>query len=129
MSLVNEEFLLFVLGWLARVLGVISTAVLLLFVIGEPSGFSTIRADEVIGLVFFPCGLIVGLVLAWYRELLGGLIAVGSVVCFYVIYEALLHGGWPGWWFMVFAAPGALHLLHGTLSLLNKPQEQNLQNG
>ena len=128
MSLANEGSLLFVLGWLARILGAISIAVLLLFVIGEPSGPSSITWDQAIGLVFFPCGLIVGLALAWYRELLGGLIAVGSVVCFYVVYEALLHGGWPGWWFMVFAAPGVLHLLHGTFSLLNKPQEQNLQN-
>jgi hypothetical protein len=101
---------------------------LLLFVIGEPSGLSSIRSDELIGLFFFPCGLIVGLALAWYRELLGGLIAVGSVVCFYVIYEGLLHGGWPGWWFIVFAAPGVLHLLHGMFSQRSKPQEHNLQN-
>jgi len=129
MSLANESNLSFGVGWLARIFGALSIAVLLLFLMGEPSGFWSITWDQMIAFIFFPCGLIVGLALAWYRELLGGLIAVGSVVCFYVIYEGLLHGGWPGSWFMVFAAPGVLHLLHGTFSLLNKPQEQNLQNG
>jgi len=129
MSLANEGNLLFGLGWLARILGALSIAMLLLFLIGEPNGSWSITWDQVIAFVFFPCGLIVGLALAWYRELVGGLIAVGSVVCFYVIYEGLLHGGWPGWWFMVFAAPGVLHLLHGAVSLRNKPREQTLQNG
>jgi hypothetical protein len=128
MSLANEGNLLFGLGWLARILGAISIALLLLFIIGEPTGFSSITWDQAIAFVFFPCGLIVGLVLAWYRELLGGLIAVGSVVGFYVIYEGLLYGGWPGWWFMVFGAAGILHLLHATFSPPNKPQERNLQN-
>jgi hypothetical protein len=48
--------------------------------------------------------------MAWRRELAGGLITVGSLALFYPVMFAL-RGRWPtGPYFLLFAAPGFLHL-------------------
>jgi hypothetical protein len=58
----------------------------------------------------FPVGVIAGFVVAWWNELAGGLITLGSVVLFYLFLFAL-SGRWPGGpYFLLFAAPGVLHL-------------------
>lgn len=114
----DEGNFLFVLRWIARILSITSVAVLTLFLFGEGS-FSSVTLKEGIGLVFFPFGLIIGLVLAWWKEFIGGAIAVGSILGFYVIYELLISGSWPkGPWFAVFAIPGALFLLYGILGIV-----------
>lgn len=114
----HEDNILFVLRWTARVLGIASVAILSLFLFGEGS-FSSVTLKECIGLLFFPFGLIIGLVLAWWKELIGGAIAVGSALGFYFIYELLINGSWPkGPWFAVFAIPGMLFLLNGILAIV-----------
>lgn len=113
----HENYFLFSLCWIARVLGLFSISVLLLFLFGQGGGLSPITLNDAVGLAFFPFGLIIGLVLAWWKERLGGAIAIGSVVGFYLIYELLINSSWPrGWWFAVFAIPGALFLLYGLLT-------------
>ena len=53
-----------VVRWLARGLSVSSTAVLVLFVFGEPFPIGKIRAVEWLGLSLFPMGVIVGFIVA-----------------------------------------------------------------
>lgn len=98
---------------LARLWSLATFAFLLLFLIGE--GLSGPRVMpttmEWIGLLFFPIGLLLGLLLAWRWEGLGGAIAVGSFLLFYlwIRFEA---GRWPGGpYFALLAAPGLLFLL------------------
>jgi len=115
----HEDRFLFILRWAARILGTISVAVLLLFLFGGSESFSSITLNQAVGLFFFPFGLMIGLVLGWWKEFLGGAIAVGSVVGFYFIYELLINSSWPrGWWFAVFAIPGVLFLLYGILTVV-----------
>ena len=103
-------------GWLARGLAVVSIGLILAFLVGEGFHPSQVRAREWLGLIFFPVGICVGMIVAWRRELVGGLITVGSLAVFYVIHLATA-GTFPrGWAFVVFAAPGFLFVLAGWLA-------------
>ena len=117
-----EDKNLFMLRWTARIFAAACLAILFLFIFGENSDWSKISADEMIGLFFFPVGLIIGLILAWRKELPGGAIAVGSVLAFYFVYGLLLNGSLQqGWWFILFAIPGALFLAYGIVLAGGQP--------
>jgi hypothetical protein len=97
------------LRWIARVWGVASFLLLLTFMAG---GREAVRptATEAVALLFFPVGVVVGFAIAWWRDGLGGLLTVGSLAAFHV-YVFALCGRWQlGPYFLLFAAPGFLHL-------------------
>jgi hypothetical protein len=103
-----------VLSWTARVWGIASALLLLAFAFG---GREHIRftAGEAVGFLFFPIGLIVGFAVAWWRELAGGLITMGSLALFYMWLFAR-DGRLPaGPYFLLFAAPGILHIASALL--------------
>ncbi|HEX6731892.1 MAG TPA: hypothetical protein VF074_17830 [Pyrinomonadaceae bacterium] len=108
-----------VVRWTARAISLLSTFVLLLFIFGEGEPFQVtrIRAVEWLGLLLFPVGVVVGFVVAWWREGLGGGITVVSLLAFYVVFEFLLNGKLTqGVWFFVFASPGFLFLMSWVIS-------------
>ncbi len=99
------------LRWIARLWAVLSLLFLLAFVVGEGIGLQ--RTRDLVAFLFFPLGVGAGLVVAWWRERLGGLIAVGSLVAFYLTLY-LFDGRLPrGPYFLLVAAPGVLFLLLG----------------
>jgi len=66
---------------------------------------------DLVGLLLFPVLTGVGLVVAWWREGLGGAITVGSLIAFY-IWLGVMDGRLPrGPWFALVAAPGLLFLV------------------
>ena len=98
-----------ILCWVARAWGVASTLLLLAFAFG---GQEHVRftAAEAVAFLFFPVGVMAGFAVAWRRELAGGLVTVGSLALFY-FYLFALSGRWPsGPYFLLFAAPGFLHV-------------------
>lgn len=95
-----------VLRWAARLTSIGVVALLLQFASGED--FSKVSAREWVGLSFFPLGVIIGLAMAWWREVIGAAVTASSVSAFYVVYGALLGGRVGGPWFVVFASPAAL---------------------
>ncbi len=98
------------LRWLARLWSAASVILLIGFVVGE--GVGPASARDVVGLLLFPLGVAVGMVLGWRREVLGGSITVGSLLAFYALHFATTGGSWPrGWAFLAFAMPGFLYLL------------------
>jgi len=100
-----------VVRWTARIWAVASIGLVLAFLVGEGFHPSQIQPREWLGLVFFPVGICAGMILAWWREGLGGAITVASLAIFYLIHFATA-GTFPrGWAFLVFAAPGFLFLL------------------
>jgi hypothetical protein len=113
----NRQFLqdaawLTYVRWFARAVSVLSIGLLLLFFIGE--GFSPhgIATREWIGLLFFPFGVVVGIAVAWKREVLGSLLSIGSLAGFYLVYGLLLSGRLPrGYAFAAFTSPAFLFLL------------------
>lgn len=106
----------FIIRWIARVWSALSILLLLAFAIGEAEHGPGPSRQMWVGLAFFPIGVCAGLALAWYREKLGGLLALGSLVAFYV--WNISRSGHPprGPWFFLVAAPGILFLIAGMCS-------------
>jgi hypothetical protein len=103
-----------VLLWAARVWGVASALLLFAFAFG---GREHLRftAGEAVAFLLFPAGVVVGFAVAWRWELAGGLVTVGSLALF-VLYVFAWSGRWPGPYFLLFAAPGFLHVASALLA-------------
>lgn len=97
------------LRWTARVWSVASVGLVLAFIVGE--GFNPSGPNEWLGVLFFPVGISVGMILAWWKEGLGGSITVGSLLAFYVVHLTTAGTLPKGWAWLAFAAPGFLFLL------------------
>ncbi len=99
--------------WTARILSLLSIAVLLLFMFGEGFNPFHLNSREVLLAVFFPLGVMLGMGLAWRWEAFGGGLTVLSFAAFYGIHW-LGSGRFPGGiFFALFASPGLLFLLAG----------------
>jgi len=113
---VNEPTHLFALRWIARALSIATIGFILLFLFGEGLNPSEVRPIEWLGLLFFPFGLMFGLVLGWRREFAGGLIGTGSVALFYLLYGLLIFGTIrQGWWILILSLPAVLFLVYAAL--------------
>lgn len=100
------------LHWSARVLSLVSTMVIVLFLVGERFEISRIAAREWVGLLLFPLGVIVGFAVAWWKEAIGAAITIACLLGFYLVYGLVLNGRInQGWAFLIFASPGFLFLL------------------
>jgi CHASE2 domain-containing sensor protein len=86
----------------------------LAFIVGE--GFNPSGPNEWLGVLLFPVGISVGMILAWWKEGLGGSITVGSLLAFYVVHLTTAGAFPKGWAWLAFAAPGFLFLLSSHLS-------------
>ncbi|QDV32402.1 DUF7670 domain-containing protein [Tautonia plasticadhaerens] len=96
--------------WAGRILGLLSLGVIGMFVAAEPPWPWRLSMLEGALLACFPVGMAAGLVLAWWREGLGGLVAVLGVLGFYLVHR-VGAGEWPrGPWFLIFASPSAFSL-------------------
>ena len=110
----NRFRLLLTIHNLIIVLSLISITVLLAFVVFDVRTFRQVAPNEWVGLFFFPVGVIAGMLLGWWREVLGGAVTVFSLIGFYLIYGWFLNNQiWLGAWFIVFALPGILFLISG----------------
>lgn len=103
------------LEWIARLASITSITLLVVLFIGEAFNPSQIGSKEWVGLLFFPIGVVTGMVIAWWNEGLGGVVTVASLALFYLVYGYLFRNHIGGWWFVTFAAPGLLFLLHWAL--------------
>jgi len=111
------------LRWLARGTSTVSIALLLLFLTSD--GWNRVTAREWIGLVFFPFGVILGMLISWKRELAGSLISLASLAGFYLVYGVVLTGRLPGGWgFLAFTAPAFLFLASWFAGKALKRQEK-----
>jgi hypothetical protein len=105
--------LAFMLCWSARFTALLSIGVLLLFMTGDDgllsrNAWAKVRPTEWAQLLFFPLGVLVGLVLAWLREGLGAAVAVVSLAAFYLSHTCLTGRAPGGPWFLIFTSPALL---------------------
>jgi hypothetical protein len=105
-----------IVRWAARIGSLISIGLFLVFLFGESVWPLQITWVEWLGLLLFPGGIVVGMVLGWWREGLGSLIVLVSLAAFYV--EQFIVGqSFPrGPWFLLFALPGFLFAICWALS-------------
>jgi hypothetical protein len=109
----HEAEWLYGLRWFARICSVASISMILLFFFGEEFNPSKITAKQWIGFLFFPIGIVVGMIIAWRHEGIGGTISVLSLLGFYLVYGLLLNNRlWQGGWFIVFTIPGILFFIY-----------------
>jgi hypothetical protein len=103
------------LRWIARILSMLSIGLMLLFLVGEgladpDASLADIKLTEWWLVIFFPPGVVIGMIVGWWREGTGGAITVVSLFLFYVSH-AIVFGNLPGGlWFLIFSLPGFLFL-------------------
>jgi len=105
----------FLLGvrWTARILSILFIGIFMLMFFGEGFDPAKITPREWISLLFFPFGLIAGLIIAWWKEGLGGLITVFCLVAEIFVGDVSQSGGGN---MVICASPGFLFLLSWFLS-------------
>jgi len=98
-----------ILRWIARIWGILSIAFILIMFIGEGLGewgSASFKAYEIIAALFFPVGILVGIVIGYWKELLGGIVTICSLIAFYIIVSIGSGHLVSGPWFILVAAPG-----------------------
>jgi len=115
---VSKNLTLLILRWFTRIWSYFVVAFILLFVGAHifGSGIGKMDLAEGFAFAFFPIGLTLGLIIAWWKEGLGGLIATGSIIAFHLI--MFIDNGNPD--FVLFiellAFPGPLFIICCLLS-------------
>lgn len=112
---IDSSFPLALIQVLARLTSIASIALLLMLFVGESFEPSKITANEWAGLVFFPIGVVAGMVIAWRNEGVGAVVTLGSLVGFYLVWGYLMRNHIGGWAFIAFASPSLLFLAHWLL--------------
>jgi hypothetical protein len=111
--------------WVARIWSIPAICFIAVILVGEvvsPHAPPPVSVRDVIGLSLFPFGVILGILLAWRWERLGGIISVASFFGFYAALW-LFDGRLPrGPYFALASAPG---LLFCVSSLLDRRIDQS----
>lgn len=103
--MMSEENRASITRWIARGFSIIVIGFLLLFLFGE--GVSPINALH----IFFPFGVILGLILSWFFEGTGAALMIASIIAFYLVHY-FSGGKLPGGpFFLLTAVPSVLFLL------------------
>lgn len=82
-----ESKLIKVIRWINRILSTSLVAIFVVFLIGEGIGGESAGLTKYEGyMIFFvPVMLSVGIILAWFKEMIGGIIMIGSVIGFNIV--------------------------------------------
>lgn len=99
--------------WAARISSLIFTGVFLLMFIGEGFEPAEVKPIEWVMLFFGPFGLVAGMILAWWKEGLGGAVILLSFLASMVVGD---YSGSGAGVMLVCASPGFLFLLSWILS-------------
>lgn len=104
------------LRWMSRIWSLLSIGLIVLFLVGEGLPPLDMPLSDWFGLMLFPVGVGLGMLIGWRNELIGGAITLLSLLAFYLIYGLWLNGRLPdGWAFLAFSAPGIGFYLLGIL--------------
>ena len=105
----GQNLIALIVRWIARIGSVVSAGLLMAFMFGGSERPPNLQ--ESVGLLFFPGGVLLGMAVAWKYELIGSLVAVASLVAFYVM-QLLVAGRLPsGPYYFLFSLPGFLFLI------------------
>lgn len=100
------DWTILITRWLARGLSVLSIGTLAMFVAHDVPTPSRVTFAEGLALMFFPLGVVIGMIVAWKWEGIGSSLGLTSLALFYGVYRFLLSNHFPtGWWFLIFSLP------------------------
>jgi len=109
--------------WTARMLSLLSIGLLLLFFIGEGFNPFHLAARELLLSACFPLDVVLGMILAWRWETLGGALTVIALAAFYGLHYSG-SGQFPdGPFFVLLASPGLLFLLAAVTARRKVPSD------
>jgi hypothetical protein len=94
----------------ARLTSPVSIGLIIAFATVDPK---VPTPDEWLMLALFPIGVVLGMIVGWWREVLGGLIGTTSLIAFYLMFLSQGNAIGKGVWFAVFAFPATLFLAAG----------------
>lgn len=84
-----------IIRWITRILSILTALLFLVFFIGEADfttfTSSTLPVEEWIMILFVPILLIIGMAIAWKKEVLGGIMIIADILLFNV--TAMISGG------------------------------------
>lgn len=92
----------------ARFWSVLSAIMILLFLFGEGFDPTKLTLNEWIGFIFFPIGLVLGLIISWKKEIFGGVITIVSIAAFTITMGF-------NWYIIALGFPSVLFIIHGTI--------------
>lgn len=96
---------------IAQAGSIVSILILGMFVFGGQEQAKFLSVNEILGFALFPVGVVVGFLIAWKWELVGGLVSLLSLAGFY-LWHFSNSGNLPaGPWFMIFSSPAIFFLL------------------
>lgn len=104
----------------AKIWSILIIAFLLFMLVGEVvfphEGEGFLNITEIIAMVFFPFGVVVGMGISWKWERIGGIITIISLIvfCLLILIPRRAFGGIPV--FLLLAGPGFLFLISSFLS-------------
>ena len=105
--------LLTAVRWIARISSILVIGVFMLMFFGEGFDPAKVKPNEWVMLLFGPFGLMLGMILGWWREGLGGAI---TIVCFFIALIIGDYSGDGGRYMLICASPGFLFLFAWLLS-------------
>ena len=102
-----------VISWIARILGALLVLFVLLSAVGgiidpPPQATSNLTQQD-IPLMIGMISMVVGIIVAWFREPIGGLLIIGGFI-FFVIVELITSQNFDAWFLVIFPIVGLLHL-------------------
>ena len=97
-----------VVRWIARTWSIVTIVLVFAFIIGEGFNPKQLVLTEWFGFIFFPVGICLGLIVAWWKEGLGAIIVVSSLLAFYIVNFATAGTFPKGWAWEAFTFPGFL---------------------
>lgn len=116
----HARFAALSLRWAARLGSLASLALLAAFLFGGGEQILPSTLREAVSMALFPGCVAAGMLLAWRWELAGGLLCVAGLAAFYA-WMALASGRVPLTpYFALFAAPGFIFLICGTLERIRR---------
>ncbi len=104
-----------VVRWTARIWTVASLSLLSAFIFGDGERGIWPTPMEWLGIAMFPGGVVAGMLIAWWKETLGGAITIASLAGFYAWHFLRAGQFSAGPWFIILAAPGFLFLMASLL--------------
>jgi hypothetical protein len=104
-------------------LSLLNIGLLLLFFIGEGFNPLHLASRELLLSACFPLGVVLGMILAWRWETLGGALTVIALAAFYGLHYSG-SGQFPdGLFFVLLASPGLLFLLAAVTARRKAPSD------
>ena len=100
------------LRWLARFGSLASLSFVLLMVVGHSGSADLVPSrTEWTGLMFFPTGVCLGLLLAFRFERAGAILSLCSLAGFYLWHYSVAHSAPDGPWFILLTSPALLSII------------------